>query len=121
MLAVSLGEVDLGGLAFDQGDDRAGQLLFALEAADLAGHGIDVEQFVLLHEAGRAVLVLEDDEMIVAVEVELLLQIAAARVDVVGRIDFFQDDVFPPASLVFLEQVRRSARSGHRWFVVRSV
>ncbi len=66
--------------------------------------GIQLEEVVLLDEPRRAVLVLEDDEVIVAVEVKLLLQFRGAG-DVVGRIDLFHDDVLAAGLLVFLEQV----------------
>jgi len=103
VFAVALGEVNLGGLALDEADDRAGQLLLTLESADRAGHGVDLEQVVLFDEPGRAILVLEDDEMILPVEVEFLLQRDGAR-DVIILINFFHGDVLAAGLLIFLEQ-----------------
>ena len=103
VLAVAGGKIDLGRLALDQADDRAGELLLALVAADLAGLRILVEQVGLLHHPA-AVLVLEDDEVVVPGEVQPVLQLDGPGA-VVDGVDLVVGDVLAADALIFLEQV----------------
>jgi hypothetical protein len=109
VFTMAFGEVNLGGFALDQPDDRGGQLLLALESADLTGRGIDLEQVFLLDEPGRAILIRKDDQVVVPIEMEFILQLRGAR-DVVRRIDFFHDYFLAADLLIFLEEIGNFVR-----------